>query len=372
MRRLLIILLALLLALSSCALAGEEEHVAGYALIQTGKGSLNMRSQPKSNAKVVAKLPNKALVQVLEFGPEWSKISYDTKSGPKVGYVMTSYLEETDPPPPPEEEEPEEEYVDLGPYAFARVNTGKGTLNMRSQPKDGGRVVGRLPNNALVHVHQRGKTWSNVTHLSKTGYVLTSYLVMLQELPYKLLQQGDVSDEVKALKDRMKDLGYLDRRQVTDRFDEATDKALRKLEMLNSMPETGVATPELQAFIFHGSVERSKSGYGASNTDAETGLTVAIFAWTSGYAILGGDDRGSVEVLVHYVANASGGTEPYTLTIRSEGLGDATRNPFRITWNRQSPAVYLNATATDEDGNSVSVRVKVGILNVLPDPNAID
>ncbi|MCL2810425.1 MAG: SH3 domain-containing protein [Clostridia bacterium] len=382
MRKLWILLFALLLALSCCAMAAgtieaadsEEQHVAGYALINTGKGTLNMRSQAKSNAKVVAKLPNKALVQVLEFGPEWSQVTYTAKNGPITGFVMTSFLEETEPPPPPveEEEEPEEEYVDLGPYAFARVTTTQGTLNMRNQAKDGARVVARLPNNALVHVHERAKTWSRVTHGSRTGHVLTAYLVMLPELPYELLQPGDTSEEVRTLKGRMRDLGYLTRRQVNDRFDGDTEKALRKLQMLNGMPETGIATPEFQAFLFHSNVEKSKSGYGASNTDADSGLTISIFAWTSGYTILGGENRGSVEVLIHYATNVSGGSEPYAVMVRSEGLGDATRNPFRITWNPRSPTIYLNATATDEDGNSVSARVKVGILNVLPDPNAID
>jgi len=348
---------------------------SGYAQVNTGQGTLNMRSRARDNASVVARLPNNALVQVLEFGEIWSKVTY----GAKTGFVLTAYLEEAESPgpePEPGQEGAEEGEGDggmeLGPYAFAKVNTTQGTLNMRSQARDGARVVGRLSNGMLVHVHQRGEKWSRVSYGSRTGYVMSSFLVMLTELPYQHLQPGDTGAAVRALKERMKDLGYLTRRQVNDKFCADTEKALRKLEMLNGMPETGAATPELQAFVFHGSVERSKSGYSASNTHKGSGLTVSIFAWTSGYTLLGGDDDGSVEVIIHYVTNVSGGSEPYTVTVRNEGPGDSARNPYRINWSPGTPTVYLTATATDDDGNTVSARVRVGIQNVLPDPYAID
>ena len=345
---------------------------SGYAEVNTGQGTLNMRSQAKDGASVVARLPNGSLVQVQAFGETWTKVTY----GPKTGFVLTAYLEEADPPEPepePGEEGAEEiEGIELGAYAFARVIVEKGTVNLRSQARDGARVVARLSSGMLVHVHQRGEKWSKVSFGNRTGYVMTPYLAMLTELPYQHLRPGDSGDAVRALKDRLKDFGYLTRRQVNNIYCADTEKALRKLEMLNGMPETGVATPELQAFLFHGKVEKSKSGYSASNTHKESGLTVSIFAWTSGYSILGGDDRGTVEVLVHYAVNASGGTEPYTITVRNEGPGDSSRNPYRINWHPGAPTVYLTATVTDDAGNSVSARVRVGILNVLPDPDAID
>jgi len=398
MRKFLLILLVLLLAFSHCAVAAGsdngsegdtdtfEETESGlpgegadddsatlfYAKVTASKG-VNMRAQEKDKAKVVSKLSWNAVVQVLEFGDEWCKVVYRSKTG----YVKSIYLEEIDPPEPEPEEELFEEDAD-GTMRFARVNTDKGTLNMRSQAKDSARVVGKLSNNALVQVLQRGQKWSKVAYNAKSGYVMTSYLTMLQELPYQLLQPGDSSGEVKMLKDRLKDFGYLTRKQVNEKYDDDTEKALRKLELLNGMPETGIATPELQAFIFHGSVAKSKSGYTASNTDKNSGLTVSIFAWTSGYTILGGENRGSVEVIVHHVVQASGGSEPYNITVRwtnangKGSSGEIVKNPFRFNWHPGMPPVYLAVTATDEAGNSVTAQVKVGIQNVLPDPNAID
>jgi len=354
----------------------EDPFVSGYAEVNTGQGTLNMRSRARDNSEVIARLPNTVYVRMVEFGERWSKVAY----GSRTGFVLTEYLIEVDPADlEPEEEFPEDDVGgDLGPYAFARVNTGgKGTLNMRRHARDGAAVVGRLGHNALVQVLQRGPKWSRVTTGSKTGFVMTLYIVMLSELPYENLTPGGRGPEVRTLKERLQALGYLTRRQVNDRYCSDTEQAIRKMELINGLPETGLATPELQAFLYHGRVERSKSGYGSSNTDRDSGLTVTLFAWTSGYIPLGGEDRGSVEVLVHYVANASGGTGPYNITVRRTAggdrvSGDSERNPFRIRWNPDSPTLYLAATVTDEDGNTVSTRVRVGILNVLPDPDAID
>jgi len=347
----------------------------GYAIVITDKGTLNLRSRAKATSRVVAKLPNESFVKVLEYGHEWSKVAY----GAKVGYVMTLYLEEAPPPTPVPTPTPTptpipDEYFEVGPFVFATVRTGKGTLNVRSQKREDARVVAKLPDNSTVHVLERGLEWTKVSYGSKVGYVKNSYLTTIETLPYRLLQLGDENGEVRTLKERMRELGYLTRRQINEKYDDDMVKAMCKLELLSGMPETGLATAEMQALIYHGNATKNKKGYGATNTDEAYGLTVSIFAWTSGYTILGGDDRGKVEVYVHYAANTFGGTEPHTVTVRwgNATSGEAARNPIRLNVDHSTSEVVLTATATDDAGNSVSATVKVGIMNVLPDPNAID
>lgn len=383
MRRLLMVLFTCMLALLPFMMAagsddgGEVDEFPewAYAHVITLEGTLNMRSRPKSNSSVVAKLPNESFVKVLEYGEKWSKVSY----GSKTGYVMSSYLEEAPPPTPAPTPVPTptpipDEYYAVGPFAFATVETGKGTLNVRNQKREDSRIVAKLPNNSVVHVLERGREWAKVAYGAKVGYVMTHYLTLIEVLPYRSLQPDDESGEVRALKERMRELGYLTRRQVNDKYDDDLVKAFRKLELLNGMPETGIATAELQAFVFHGNVSGNKKGYGATNTDEASGLTVSIFAWTSGYGLLGGDDEGKVEVYIHYAANAFGGTEPYEVAVRwgNATSGETAKNPIRLNWDRNTPDVYLTATATDGAGNNVSVSVKVGIMNILPDPDAID
>ncbi len=91
MRRLLaigfVVLLALgMLVLSAAALA-EEIH---YARVATSQGTLNMRADAKSNAKILKKLGKGTIVQVTGEDGEWTQIVYKDTTG----YVMTSFLKE--------------------------------------------------------------------------------------------------------------------------------------------------------------------------------------------------------------------------------------------------------------------------------------
>lgn len=63
-------------------------QVGGTAWINTGKGALNMRKKADAKSAVVIKLPDGARVQVEEAQREWTKLTYQGKTG----YVKTEYL----------------------------------------------------------------------------------------------------------------------------------------------------------------------------------------------------------------------------------------------------------------------------------------
>lgn len=61
-----------------------------YATVATEKGTLNMRAEPKDNAKVLKKLARESIVTIDEELDGWTKIRY----GSTDGYVMSKYLQE--------------------------------------------------------------------------------------------------------------------------------------------------------------------------------------------------------------------------------------------------------------------------------------
>lgn len=65
-----------------------EVSTGTKAQVTTVTGTLNMRSGMGTNYALKAKIPQKAYVQVLTYGPTWSYVSYNGTTG----YVMTQYL----------------------------------------------------------------------------------------------------------------------------------------------------------------------------------------------------------------------------------------------------------------------------------------
>ena len=71
-----------LLLCCACAAFGENVRIV------TPRGALNMRKEPDEKSKLVDTVPNKALVELLEEGDTWCKITYKKKTG----YVKTEYV----------------------------------------------------------------------------------------------------------------------------------------------------------------------------------------------------------------------------------------------------------------------------------------
>lgn len=70
------------------------------------------------------------------------------------------------------------------------------------------------------------------------------------ETQYRTLRQGDSGDDVYALKERMYYLGYFNTLNMNSTYTETTTERVKQLQKANGLPETGIATPELQEFIF--------------------------------------------------------------------------------------------------------------------------
>ena len=81
---------------------GEEPTMLYEAIVTAEKGStVNLRQNPSMNATVLAKIPLKTIVEVLEeIDNEWAKIKYNDI----IGYMMRQFLVKDEPQPEPEPE----------------------------------------------------------------------------------------------------------------------------------------------------------------------------------------------------------------------------------------------------------------------------
>lgn len=133
-----------------------------YAKVTTDSGSLNLRKKASSSASIQARIPQDEMIEVLSRGEKWTQVAYKAKTG----YVMTTFLTFVEVPQP------------VVPQAMtARVNTPKGSLNLRAKAQSGSKVLRTLPKDSTVIVLEYGEKWSKVTYGSATGYVKSQFLL---------------------------------------------------------------------------------------------------------------------------------------------------------------------------------------------------
>jgi uncharacterized protein YgiM (DUF1202 family) len=259
------------------------------------------------------------------------------------------------------EDDLEEHLTDGRPESkrYAKVATQKGTLNMRKAMKDNADVLNRLQKGTVVTILEEDGDWSKILFKGKTGFVKTSFLEEMSELPYTPFERGDKGNEVYTFKKEMRKLGYLKSDEVNLAFDQPMETALAKLQLMNEVAfNPTVVTAELQALMDWGLIRKAKSGYLATETDKESDLSVSIFCWDTA-GVLFEEDK-SVKLTIAYAAQAQGGEPPYAITVKKSVSGkgeqsaDEVANPFNHIWSQTTARLYLYATVTDSGGNTVT------------------
>ena len=138
----------------------------------------------------------------------------------------------------------------------AKVTTPKGPLNMRAKASGKSRVICAVPNGTCLLVQEEDKTWCLCLWDGKTGYCSARYLTMLREadlniLDFRVLREGDKGEDVLALKQRLQDLGYIRSGSVlTNVYNDVLAERVTLFQRQTGMTEDGVATQELQAYLF--------------------------------------------------------------------------------------------------------------------------
>ncbi|MGN1019412.1 MAG: SH3 domain-containing protein [Aristaeellaceae bacterium] len=120
-------------------------------------GALNLRETASLNAKVLGQYPTGTLVEIIESGNEWHKVTVNGKTG----YMMARYLN-TD-------------VSTAVQTAIVRTNTGIG-LNLREEPRLSGRLITSFKPGTQVTVYQKGADWCRVKVDGLEGFMATKYL----------------------------------------------------------------------------------------------------------------------------------------------------------------------------------------------------
>lgn len=261
----------------------------------------------------------------------------------------------------------------LSSLQYAEVTTDKGPLNMRMSPKSSGTVLKRIPNYTIVLVLKPDDDWSKVAYDGKEGYVISDYLSILDSLPYSTLEQGAHGKEVLSLKERLQELGYFraGATEMTDSFTETMTKRIMIFQQLNGLAQTGVATPELQAFIFWGNAAKNTaylppapyyvSGNNGEATDPASGLSAKITCTRTGYKYVNNDTE--IQNFYSVSVNVTGGNSArYDISVyyrlAEGGTQKIEGNTFSVIYEvgGQYDGFDVYAHVTDNDGNSVTVN----------------
>ena len=148
---------------------------SNYARVTTISGSLNMRYFANEDASVIRTIPQGAYVTVLQWGQEWSRVTY----GSNTGFVMSKFLTAVSTIPtatsvPTPTKAPS--YAGIADGMYAKIVTMDGSLNMRSEPRAGLNIICTIPQYEVVPVITKGSIWCQVSYNGQSGYVKTEFL----------------------------------------------------------------------------------------------------------------------------------------------------------------------------------------------------
>ncbi|MDO5327331.1 MAG: SH3 domain-containing protein [Clostridia bacterium] len=144
-----------LLLCCACAALGENVRIV------TPRGPLNMRKEPDEKSKLVDTVPNKALVELVEEGETWCKITYKKKTG----YVKT-------------------EYVKLPSKLIGKeVYADEGTVYLRKEADENAPILLPVNQSQPLIVDSAENGWLLVHTGSISGYVAASLFSYQNEEP---------------------------------------------------------------------------------------------------------------------------------------------------------------------------------------------
>jgi N-acetylmuramoyl-L-alanine amidase len=132
----------------------------GNATIKAGIGSLNLRAQPATTAKVLGSYKEGTAVQIKKQGLEWCQVSIPSNSAS--GYFMTKFLTLHNLPEIPTKvvKHPDGSYVNLR----SLPSLTQGAVNMK------------MPHNSVVTILAPAGLWTRVRFGTVNGYVMSVFL----------------------------------------------------------------------------------------------------------------------------------------------------------------------------------------------------
>ena len=143
-----------------------------------------------------------------------------------------------------------------GAEEIAKVTTAQGPLKLRASASADARVLCEIPNGTCMQLLEEGADWCRVCWNDQTGYCSAAYLTLLRNadaalLDYRVLRQGDLGDDVLAVKQRLQELGYIrSGSELNNHYNDILTERIILFQRQTGMTETGIASQELQAYLF--------------------------------------------------------------------------------------------------------------------------
>ena len=214
------------------------------AVVTTSGGTLNLRAEASSSAKVLVTIPNAATLQVSSRGSEWSAVTYGAYSG----YVMTKFLTfiggaSATTVPGAEEDDPS-----TYKRTLKSGMTGNDVSWVQSRLVELGyslTATGTYDSQTIAAVKAfQGKNGLSVDGLAgpQTFAVLRSQNARRADaaaLSYATLRVDNTGDGVKSLQNALKKLGYSV--TVNGEYDVATHNAVVAFQQRNGLVISGIA-----------------------------------------------------------------------------------------------------------------------------------
>ena len=129
----------------------------------------------------------------------------------------------------------------ISSVAFAATGTvTASSLYLREKPDSSSQSLKLLQNGAKLEIISKSGNWYKVTYGKYTGYVFASYISVSEINNEETLQKGDKGTEVKALQNRLKELGYY-KSTCDGNFGNVTVNAVKAFQKMNGLTADGVA-----------------------------------------------------------------------------------------------------------------------------------
>ena len=138
-----------------------------YARVTTQEGSLNLRARATLTAEILTRIPQNAVVTVLEKGAVWTQVTY----GSRTGYVKTQFLTFF--------ASATNETAVLPVAQTAKITSGAGAVTLHTAADESSASLATIARGEYVLITARGSVWCQVSYEGSTGYLLTAEL----ELP---------------------------------------------------------------------------------------------------------------------------------------------------------------------------------------------
>jgi len=166
-------ILATALDFSAEGTVPEEQPLAPgecYATVASEASTLNLRSGPSTEDTVIAEIPRGTRIVVTSRGSKWCAVRW----GSLTGFVMTEYLSfSTDEPTI----KPSVTNVPSGSAALVITSSA-----IHVSANEQSSMLLQIPAGQTVSVLVYGETWSQITYVGLTGYVLTESLLLYQDM----------------------------------------------------------------------------------------------------------------------------------------------------------------------------------------------